>query len=203
MGRGKVELKRIEDKKRRHVTFWKRKNGLIKKTRDLAVLCDVDAALILFSSTGLPYQFCTAQSLKKILDRYVFHVEGEAAICNISNEAKTHDELVDIRESGSLLEMVERKLEGQFIELLNITQLIQLENQLYSLLRETRNRKTQAMMHNVAAMKEKEKQLKQENDAMEKKIAARMDGEDGERVNQDSHYNSPQTSLWKGLLHLF
>ncbi|XP_039011232.1 MADS-box protein FLOWERING LOCUS C-like [Hibiscus syriacus] len=157
----------------------------------------------MFSSTGLLHQFCTAQSLRKILDRYVLHVEGEAAICNIANEAKTHDELVDIREGGSLLEMVERKLEGQFIEFLNITQLIQLENHLYSLLRETGNRKTRVVMDNVAAMKEKEKQVRQENDAMEKKIAARMDAEDGERVNQGSHYNSPQASLWNGLLHLF
>ncbi|GMI76842.1 AGAMOUS-like 31, MADS AFFECTING FLOWERING 2 [Hibiscus trionum] len=149
MGRVKVEVKRIQEKKRRQVTFSKRKNGLMKKAGDLAVLCDVDVALIIISSTGLPYQFSTAQSLRQILDRYLLHVEEEAAICNIVNGAK------DIGEGGSLLEMVERQLEDQHIELLNITQLIELEKQLYSLLRETRNRKTQVLKETVAAKNKK------------------------------------------------
>ncbi|GMI76844.1 AGAMOUS-like 31, MADS AFFECTING FLOWERING 2 [Hibiscus trionum] len=155
MGRVKVEVKRIQEKKRRQVTFSKRKNGLMKKAGDLAVLCDVDVALIIISSTGLPYQFSTAQSLRQILDRYLLHVEEEAAICNIVNGAKTHDVLKDIGEGGSLLEMVERQLEDQHIELLNITQLIELEKQLYSLLRETRNRKTQVLKETVAAKNKK------------------------------------------------
>ncbi|KAL4354124.1 hypothetical protein GQ457_06G040700 [Hibiscus cannabinus] len=172
MGRVKVEVKRIPDKKRRQVTFSKRKNGLIKKAGDLAVLCDVEVALFIISSTGIPYQFSTAPSLRQILERYVRHVEEEAAICNIVNEAKTHDGLKDINgEGGRLLEMVERQLEGEYIELLNITQLIQLENQLSYLLRETRKRKTQVLMDTVAAMNDKAKQLRQENDAMEDKVS--------------------------------
>ncbi|KAK8586992.1 hypothetical protein V6N13_086003 [Hibiscus sabdariffa] len=171
MGRVKVEVKRIQDKKRRQVTFSKRKNGLIKKAGDLAVLCDVEVALFITSSTGIPYQFSTAQSLRQILERYVRHVEEEAAISNIANETKTHDKLKDINgEGGSLLEMVERQLKGEYIELLNITQLIQLENQLSYLLRETRKRKMQVLMDTVAAMNEKAKQLRQENDAMENKL---------------------------------
>ncbi|KAK8710305.1 hypothetical protein V6N13_145637 [Hibiscus sabdariffa] len=174
MGRVKVEVKRIPDKKRRQVTFSKRKNGLIKKAGDLAVLCDVEVALFIISSTGIPYQFSTAQSLRQILERYVRHVEEEAAICNIVNEAKTHDGLKDINgKGGRLLEMVERQLEGEYIELLNITQLIQLENQLSYLLRETRKRKTQVLMETVAAMNEKAKLLRQENDAMENKLTER------------------------------
>jgi len=40
MGRGRVELKRIENKINRQVTFFKRHNGLIKKAYKLSVLCD-------------------------------------------------------------------------------------------------------------------------------------------------------------------
>jgi len=38
MGRGRVELKRIETKINRQVTFSKRRNGLLKKAYELSVL---------------------------------------------------------------------------------------------------------------------------------------------------------------------
>lgn len=57
MGRKKVELKRIENKSCRQVTFSKRRNGLIKKAHELSVLCDVDVAVVVFSSRGKLYEF--------------------------------------------------------------------------------------------------------------------------------------------------
>lgn len=59
MGRGKVELKRIENKINRQVTFAKRRNGLLKKACELSVLCDAEVALIIFSSRGKLYEFCS------------------------------------------------------------------------------------------------------------------------------------------------
>ncbi|KAG6656672.1 hypothetical protein CIPAW_04G038700 [Carya illinoinensis] len=61
MGRGKVQLKRIEDKSSRQVTFSKRKGGLIKKARELGVLCDVEVALVIFSDQGRLYEFSSAE----------------------------------------------------------------------------------------------------------------------------------------------
>ncbi|XP_028231276.1 agamous-like MADS-box protein AGL8 isoform X2 [Glycine soja] len=52
MGRGRVELKRIENKINRQVTFSKRRSGLLKKAREISVLCDADVALIVFSTKG-------------------------------------------------------------------------------------------------------------------------------------------------------
>jgi len=57
MGRGRVELKRIENKINRQVTFSKRRNGLLKKAYELSVLCDAEVALIIFSSRGKLYEF--------------------------------------------------------------------------------------------------------------------------------------------------
>ncbi|GMH17242.1 hypothetical protein Nepgr_019083 [Nepenthes gracilis] len=57
MGRGKVELKRIENNISRQVTFSKRRTGLFKKAHELSVLCDAEVALIVFSSRGRLYQF--------------------------------------------------------------------------------------------------------------------------------------------------
>lgn len=60
MGRGRVELKRIENKINRQVTFSKRRNGLLKKAYELSVLCDAEIALIIFSSRGKLYEFGSA-----------------------------------------------------------------------------------------------------------------------------------------------
>ncbi|XP_022850778.1 MADS-box protein EJ2-like [Olea europaea var. sylvestris] len=59
MGRGRVELKRIENKINRQVTFAKRRNGLLKKAYELSVLCDAEVALVIFSNRGKLYEFCS------------------------------------------------------------------------------------------------------------------------------------------------
>lgn len=62
MGRGRVELKRIENKINRQVTFSKRRNGLLKKAYELSVLCDAEIALIIFSSLGKLSEFASSTS---------------------------------------------------------------------------------------------------------------------------------------------
>ena len=56
-----MELKRIENKINRQVTFAKRRNGLLKKAYELSVLCDAEVALIIFSNRGKLYEFCSGQ----------------------------------------------------------------------------------------------------------------------------------------------
>ncbi|KDP31378.1 hypothetical protein JCGZ_11754 [Jatropha curcas] len=70
MGRGKVELKRIENKINRQVTFAKRRNGLLKKAYELSVLCDAEVALIIFSNRGKLYEFCSSSSMVRTLEKY-------------------------------------------------------------------------------------------------------------------------------------
>ncbi|KAG7020174.1 MADS-box protein CMB1, partial [Cucurbita argyrosperma subsp. argyrosperma] len=60
MGRGKVELKKIENKINRQVTFTKRRNGLLKKAYELSILCDAEVALIVFSTGGKLYEFSSS-----------------------------------------------------------------------------------------------------------------------------------------------
>ncbi|KAJ7524092.1 hypothetical protein O6H91_18G077400 [Diphasiastrum complanatum] len=57
MGRGKTEIKRIENATCRQVTFSKRRNGLLKKAHEVSVLCDAQVAVIIFSSTGKLFDF--------------------------------------------------------------------------------------------------------------------------------------------------
>jgi MADS-box transcription factor len=66
MGRGKVELKRIENPTSRQVTFSKRRNGLLKKAFELSILCDAEVALVIFSASGKGYQFASHDQLASL-----------------------------------------------------------------------------------------------------------------------------------------
>ncbi|KAI3970421.1 hypothetical protein MKX01_024068 [Papaver californicum] len=52
MGRGKIEIKRIENSTNRQVTYTKRRNGIIKKAKEITVLCDAQVSLVIFSGNG-------------------------------------------------------------------------------------------------------------------------------------------------------
>lgn len=52
MGRLRIQIKKIEDKTNRQITFAKRKSGLVKKAYELSTLCDVEVALVIFSPAG-------------------------------------------------------------------------------------------------------------------------------------------------------
>uniref|UniRef100_A0A0E0LX96 MADS-box domain-containing protein n=1 Tax=Oryza punctata TaxID=4537 RepID=A0A0E0LX96_ORYPU len=88
MGRGRVELKRIENKINRQVTFAKRRNGLLKKAYELSVLCDAEVALIIFSNRGKLYEFCSTQSMTKTLEKYqkCSYAGPETAVQNRESE---------------------------------------------------------------------------------------------------------------------
>lgn len=57
MGRKKLEIKLIENKNNRQVTFSKRKKGLLKKAQQLSTMCDAQIAAIIFSERDKLYQF--------------------------------------------------------------------------------------------------------------------------------------------------
>ncbi|XP_075110704.1 MADS-box transcription factor 27 isoform X4 [Nicotiana tabacum] len=64
MARGKIAIRRIENPASRQVTFSKRKSGLIKKAKELAILCDAEVLVTIFSSTGRLYEYSSSRRLK-------------------------------------------------------------------------------------------------------------------------------------------
>nr|AXR70627.1 MADS-box 5 [Momordica dioica] len=71
MGRGKIEIKRIENANNRQVTYSKRRNGLFKKAKEITVLCDAKvASIIFFSSNGKLHDYCSPATSTKELDQY-------------------------------------------------------------------------------------------------------------------------------------
>ncbi|XP_048132047.1 MADS-box protein 04g005320-like isoform X2 [Rhodamnia argentea] len=166
MGRRKVEIRRIADKSSRQVTFSKRRGGLMKKARELSVLCDVDVALVVFSSRGKLYEFCSRNSFTNILERY-HNYFGEA---ETSKDAKTVEgngfEDAVYWSYPEILQIVQRYLRGPDIEKMSVTDLAQLEKQLDSALRQTRSRK------------EQEKKMREERELLEKEIASLVSNDD-------------------------
>ncbi|RZB98713.1 Agamous-like MADS-box protein AGL8 isoform B [Glycine soja] len=63
MGRGRVQLKRIENKTSQQVTFSKRRSGLLKKANEISVLCDAQVALIMFSTKGKLFEYSSERSV--------------------------------------------------------------------------------------------------------------------------------------------
>jgi hypothetical protein len=58
-GRGKIKIEYIKDKSRRHITFSKRKGGIMKKAYELTTLTGTQALLLVASETGHVYTFAT------------------------------------------------------------------------------------------------------------------------------------------------
>ncbi|KNA15437.1 hypothetical protein SOVF_098330 isoform B [Spinacia oleracea] len=195
MGRRKIEMKRIEDKSSRQVTFSKRRSGLIKKARELSILCDVDVAVLVFSHRGRLYEFVSGASssssatiiyifdftrrtrrrknckcLSQILRRYQDSTDGKAS--NVDDETEdSPSTCIQVQTCGELVKTVERYAEGSGIENLSLEDFMQLEKQLNDALVQTRNRKAQLMLESVATLREKEKMLTQENDQLKDEVA--------------------------------
>jgi len=58
-GRRKINIEFIEDKSRRHITFSKRKAGIMKKAYELSTLTGTQVLLLVASETGHVYTFAT------------------------------------------------------------------------------------------------------------------------------------------------
>lgn len=70
MGRGKIEIKRIENANSRQVTFSKRRAGLLKKAHELSVLCDAEVAVIVFSKSGKLFEFSSTGYFSNFFIRF-------------------------------------------------------------------------------------------------------------------------------------
>ncbi|XP_071709348.1 truncated transcription factor CAULIFLOWER D-like [Rutidosis leptorrhynchoides] len=145
MGRKKLEMKRIEDKSSRQVTFSKRRSGLIKKARHLSVLCDVDIAVVVFSAGGKLYESCsgTCSSVGQILSRYEkARLEvGETSAEGADKTLECSMQCGRFQTCKELLQTVDRLVEENNSDELSVTDMTQLETELDAALVQTQLRK--------------------------------------------------------------
>ncbi|XP_028552416.1 truncated transcription factor CAULIFLOWER A isoform X1 [Dendrobium catenatum] len=157
MGRGRVELKLIENKINRQVTFSKRRNGLMKKAFELSVLCDAEVALIIFSSSGKLFEFGSPDSIAKTLGRYQRYnfTPQEMDPADIEAQTKWFMELSKLKAKYESLQQSQRHLLGEDLDALTLKDLEHLEQQLESALSLGRQRRTEIMLNQMEELKKK------------------------------------------------
>ncbi|KAA8499478.1 Agamous-like MADS-box protein AGL15 [Porphyridium purpureum] len=67
--RKKIQIRRIENDRARAVTFSKRKNGLLKKAKELSVLCDCEVMVVIFTKKGKLVEYSSAPQAR-MLEQY-------------------------------------------------------------------------------------------------------------------------------------
>ncbi|XP_078156412.1 MADS-box transcription factor 14-like isoform X3 [Carex rostrata] len=158
MMRGRVELKRIENKASRQVSFSRRRCGLMKKAHELSVLCDADVGLIIFSPKGKLYEFSSSNCMEKIIEKYTRFSDAEKGV-NMRSVRLSAD-------SGTKVDVpkiLQRLIDGSDFPKLNLDEFNQIENKLESALATIMSHKTELMKHMMNELQEKGKALLHEN----------------------------------------
>ncbi|XP_061956732.1 truncated transcription factor CAULIFLOWER D-like isoform X2 [Populus nigra] len=190
MGRGKVELKRIENPTRRQVTFSKRRNGLLKKAFELSILCDAEVSLIVFSPTGKFYQFASHESvvlLPPMMERTIARYRSEAGLSG-PNDSHTRSlefwrrEIEELQKTINETEAQLRHCIGEDIEMLGMKELKQLERQLKTGVERVRSKKLRIAAEHVNWLKGKQRSIQEENACLKKRLHELHDGNISSRI---------------------
>lgn len=206
MGRGRVQLRRIEDKTSRQVSFSKRRGGLLKKAQELAVLCDADVGLIIFSAKGKLYEYSSTSCMEKIIQRYRQFADAERDVkghTSVQSQDKSvaqqsqPEEWTCPKTNSELMEIAQRYLEERNVDQLSVNELGQIEKELETALRQTMSRKAKLMMDTISKLREKGKLLMEEKkfleSVMEKEETTHRDND-----NNKSYEPIPPEGLIEG-----
>ncbi|XP_047270989.1 floral homeotic protein AGAMOUS-like isoform X1 [Capsicum annuum] len=171
-GRGKIEIKRIENTTNRQVTFCKRRNGLLKKAYELSVLCDAEVALIVFSSRGRLYEYAN-NSVRATIDRYKKHHADSTSTGSIS-EANTQyyqQEASKLRRQIRDIQTYNRQIVGEALSSLSPRDLKNLEGKLEKAIGRVRSKKNELLFSEIEHMQKREIELQNANMYLRAKIA--------------------------------
>ncbi|KAF2946795.1 hypothetical protein DAI22_02g321300 [Oryza sativa Japonica Group] len=162
MGRGKIVIRRIDNSTSRQVTFSKRRNGLLKKAKELSILCDAEVGLVVFSSTGRLYEF-SSTNMKTVIDRYT-NAKEELLGGNATSEIKIWQrEAASLRQQLHNLQESHKQLMGEELSGLGVRDLQGLDNRLEISLRNIRMRKDNLLKSEIEELHVKGSLIHQEN----------------------------------------
>ncbi|CCF55805.1 hypothetical protein KAFR_0A03700 [Kazachstania africana CBS 2517] len=108
--RRKIEIKFIENKTRRHVTFSKRKHGIMKKAFELSVLTGTQVLLLVVSETGLVYTFSTPK-----FEPIVTQQEGRNLIQACLNAPDEEEEEEDDQQVQQQQQQVQQQVQNDAV----------------------------------------------------------------------------------------
>ncbi|WOL17894.1 MADS-box transcription factor 26 [Canna indica] len=173
MVRGKVQLKRIENPVHRQVTFCKRRAGLLKKARELSVLCDADIGIIVFSAHGKLYELATKGTMEGLIERYrMTSEEAQHISAEMNPPQEAEREISMLKQEISLLHKSQRYMfgEGTNSGHMTLDELYALERHLEIWMEHIRTMKMQMMFQEIQSLKNKEGILKATNEFLQEKI---------------------------------
>uniref|UniRef100_A0A0E0KPT6 MADS-box domain-containing protein n=1 Tax=Oryza punctata TaxID=4537 RepID=A0A0E0KPT6_ORYPU len=132
--RGRVVLRRIEDRVRRGICFRKRLAGLEKKAEELAVLCDAHVGFVVISCSDVdahPHHFAAPATIENIVERYEHSLAAQKGVHGrrILEKSKSKDFQVPketILDKGPINDDM-RPIDETDISTLNMDQTIQIE----------------------------------------------------------------------------
>ncbi|KAL5745630.1 hypothetical protein ACOSP7_026776 [Xanthoceras sorbifolium] len=172
MGRGKIEIKRIENLNSRQVTFSKRRNGLLKKAKELSVLCDAEVGVIIFSSTGKLYEF-SSSSMQRIVSRYNKGLEIDCqdhpAVDHGAMQSQVA-EATSLKDEFARLRLSYLRMNGKELDGLSFQDLNQLENQLSNGILSVKEKREQVLMEQLKRSRLLEQKAVLENETLRKQI---------------------------------
>ncbi|XWS30870.1 hypothetical protein CRYUN_Cryun23aG0028000 [Craigia yunnanensis] len=172
MGRGRVQLRPIENKISRQVTFSKRRTGLLKKAHEISVLCDAEVALIVFSNKGKLFEYSSDSSMERTLERYERKSYAERQLLPTESESQANWSL-ECPKLMSTIEALQRNLRhflGEELDPLSLRDLQLLEQQIDNSLKRIRTRKNKLMHESISELQKKEKTLQDQNNMLTKKL---------------------------------
>ncbi|KAK7394368.1 hypothetical protein VNO78_14894 [Psophocarpus tetragonolobus] len=168
MGRGRVQLKPIENKTSQQVTFSKRRSGLLKKAHEISVLCDAQVALIIFSTKAKLFQYSSQRSVEDVLERYERY--SHTALGGATNESQGNwsFEYMKLTAKVEVLERNIRNYLGNDLDPLSLKELQSLEQQLDTSLKRIRSRKNQVMNQSISELHKRARALQEQNSKLAK-----------------------------------
>ncbi|KAI9169508.1 hypothetical protein LWI28_013330 [Acer negundo] len=171
MGRGKIEIKKIENANSRQVTFSKRRAGLLKKAQELAILCDAEVAVIIFSNTGKLFEF-SSSGMKRTLSRYNKCLNfTETAVIEYKAEKQDTKEVDGLKDEIAKLQTKQLQLLGKDLNGLSVKELQLLEQELNEGLSLVKEKKEKLLMEQLEQSRLQEQRAMLENETLRKQAS--------------------------------
>ncbi|ONH95185.1 hypothetical protein PRUPE_7G055900 [Prunus persica] len=166
MGRGRIEIKKIENVNSRQVTFTKRRNGLLKKAKELSVLCDAEVAVIVFASTGRLYEF-SSTSMPHTLLRY--KKGGEPNFVQ-KRKVEPNRDVNGPQNEIATLRLACMRMMGKELHGLSYKELQQLEEQLREGVLFVKQKKEEILLETLKSSRLLEQRAVEENENLRKQL---------------------------------
>lgn len=159
MARGRVQLKRIENPVHRQVTFCKRRAGLLKKAKELSVLCDAEIGVLIFSAHGKLYELATKGTMQGLVERYMNSTDqGSQVADHVAKEKQvleSKEEVNILKHEVEFLQKGLRYMYGGGIGTMTLDELHMLEKHLEIWIYHIRSTKMDIMYQEIQLMKNK------------------------------------------------